>query len=192
MNQKPNCILNLRVLAGCALTVLASACGATTAHQVPIQKPGPGGLGLAQAPRSVTLKPYDMAYGRPGALASARAPRLGTRIDEYLLPEARTARHPARPAAPARRSEAVQYAALPAVKQSVSPAASSEPKQGESAEVQLAAAEPPKSSTGLERYSQRAQNSRDLLQFRGGDAIVITASTLVIILLIVLLLILLT
>jgi hypothetical protein len=193
VNQKPNCNLNLRVLAGCALAVFAAACGASTAQQVPIHKAGPAGLGLAQTSHSVTMTPYDMAYGRPGALASARAPRLATRVDDYLLlPEAKTARHPARPIAPARESAKVALAVLAPAKQSVSPAASSESAQGEAAEVQLAAAEPPKSSSGLERYSQRAQNSRDLLQFRGGDAIVITASTLVIVLLIVLLLILLT
>lgn len=141
---------------------------------------------MTKAP-PLTRTPYAMAYGRPGAArANAALPQVD--IQEYLLPVASNPRAPRpRRAVP---QQPAQVAVLTPVRtqeglESVDPTVSSESEQ-------LAAAVPPKAPADFERYSERAQSSRDLLQFRGGDAVVITASTLVVILLIVLLLILLT
>jgi hypothetical protein len=185
VKQKSNRTLNLgHVLSVCALTALASACGASNAGQVSIQKPGPAGLSL----RSGTLTPHDMAFGRPQALAKAHTARV-TNIDEYLLPDAK---RPALPAAPAPAKPQPAQLALAPAKPLELVAVRSEHESTETASMQLATAEPPKQNADMDRYSARDRQSSELQKYRGGDAIVITASTLVIVLLIVLLLILLT
>lgn len=147
---------------------------------------------MAQAPRPLTLTPAAMAYGRPTAIGQARAPRPHVNIDDYLLAEAGNPRAPKRvhPAAPAPKAQFKVELPAPAATEV---AMASEPTQSspDTQSVQLASAEPRKAPE-LDRYTSRAQSDRDLLQFKGGDAVVITASTLVIVLLIVLLLILLT
>lgn len=178
-------VLDLRLaLVACSTVVLASACGASNLQQTSLHRAGPAGM--TQAP-PLTRTPYAMAYGRAGA-ARANAARPNVNIDEYLLAEASNPRapRPRRAALP----PAQPVAATPVQAQAVLASATELPLSSES--EQLAAATPPAAPQGFERYSERAQNSRDLLKFAGGDAVVITASTLVVILLIVLLLILLT
>jgi hypothetical protein len=129
-----------------------------------------------------------MAYGRPTQYASARGlAQSHVDIDQYLLPSPRAPRHPV----PA-HSRPQQLAALPAPKAAEAPVANQE-SSGSDLETLMAAAEPPQSSApDLDRYAQRDQRSSELQKYRGGDAIVITATTLVIILLVVLVLVLLT
>jgi hypothetical protein len=130
-----------------------------------------------------------MAFGRAGATGKALAARPSVNIDDYLLAEARNPRAPALPRRPAAPVRPAPMAVVPVqsagVLESVDPSV-------EAGQTQLAAAEPPKAPADFDRYSSRAQNDSDLLKFQGGDAIVITASTLVIVLLVVLLLVLLT
>jgi hypothetical protein len=179
--------------AGAAVVAMGgAACGASTASQIPMHKPGPG---LAVAPRSVTVKPYDMAYGRPTGFASAARvssrPSAGLDIDQYLLPSPRAPRphHPALPA----RSRPEQVAALPAPKAPDAAVANQESSSATDLETLMTAAEPAQSNPAdLDRYAQRDRQSGELQKYRGGDALVITASTLVIILLVVLILVLLT
>jgi len=133
-----------------------------------------------------------MAFGRAGAVGKAQPARAAVNLDDYLLAEASNPRAPARP----HRSEVPRpalVAALPSKPVAAAPEAGvqSVDMTADLGEVQLASAEPPKAPE-LDRYSSRAQNDRDLLKFQGGDAVVITASTLVVILLIVLILVLLT
>jgi hypothetical protein len=188
-HSKRNLNLVLSVVGSAVVAMLTAACGASGASQLAIHKPGPAGLSVG--PRSVTMRPSDMAYGRPTALASARTPtRTGVNIDEYLLPSPRAPRsnHPALPV----KSRPEQVAALPAPKPAEAPVAN-QASSGRDLETLMAAAEVPKSDAAdLDRYAQRDRQSSELQKYRGGDAVVITASTLVIILLVVLLLVLLT
>jgi hypothetical protein len=147
---------------------------------------------MARAP--LTLTPYAMAYGRPGALGKARgAARPAVNLDDYLLAEAKNPRAPRPMQRPVAARPAPAMVALPPepMVAASDSALQSIDSSVDASEIQLAAAEPPK-APGLERYASRAQSDRDLLKFQGGDAIVITASTLVVILLIVLILVLLT
>jgi hypothetical protein len=195
VNQYSNRNLNLMLFAAGAAVVAmgGAACGASTASQIPMHKPGPG---LSVAPRSVTVKPYDMAYGRPTGFASAARvsrPSADVDIDQYLLPSPRAPRshHPALPV-PA-RSRPEQLAALPAPKAPDAPVANQQSSSANDLETLMSAAEPAQSNPAdLDRYAQRDRQSSELQKYRGGDALVITASTLVIILLVVLILVLLT
>jgi hypothetical protein len=192
VKQHSNCNLNLMLfVAGSAVVAMLAACGASSASQIPIHKPGPG---LSTATRSVTVKPYDMAYGRPTGFASARLPtRPSVNIDDYLLPSPRAPRssHPALPVPLKSRPE--QLAALPAPKAAEAPVAGQQYSSGDDLETLMTAAEAPQSNAAdLDRYAQRDRQSNELQKYRGGDAIVITATTLIIILLVVVLLILLT
>jgi len=142
----------------------------------------------------VTVKPYDMAYGRPTGYASAAAvsARPSVDIDQYLLPSPRAPRSH-RPALPApAKSRPEQLAALPAPKLPEAPVAN---QQSNAADLEslMTAAEPVQSNAAdLDRYAQRDRKSSELQKYRGGDAIVITATTLVVILLVVLIIVLLT
>jgi hypothetical protein len=192
VKQHSNRNLNLMLfVTGSAVAAMfVAGCGASSASQIPIHKPGPG---LSMAPRSVTVKPYDMAYGRPTGYASASpSSRPSVDIDQYLLPSPRAPRshHPALPVPLKSRPE--QVAALPAPKAPDAPVANQD-SSGSDLETLMAAAEPPQTNAGdLDRYAQRDRQSSELQKYRGGDAIVITATTLIIILLVVVLLILLT
>jgi hypothetical protein len=193
VKQHSNSNLNrvLVVVGSAVVAMLATACGASNASQIPIHTAGPAGLAVTS--RSVTVKPHDMAYGRPVAFASAGASsRASVDIDQYLLPQPRAPRsnHPALPRPVTSQRE--QFAALPAQKQAEAPLANQE-SSGRDLETLMASAEPPQQSAAdLDRYAQRDRQSSELQKYRGGDAVVITASTLIIILLVVLLLVLLT
>jgi hypothetical protein len=162
----------------CAL--LTSACGAASTVQAPeLHRAGPAGRGYY-----ATFTPRDLVYeGKQGAYVAHTRQRPD--IDAYLKPSAlaenravppRHARRlPERPAVVPRPSTASPRPA-PELVASVTPTANlSQPAPND-----------------LERYAARERSNSKQMQYRGGDVVVISVSTLLVILLIVLLVLLLT
>jgi hypothetical protein len=149
----------------------------------------PGGLDLRG-----TFTPRDLAYGGGPYTAARSEPRREIDLDPFLKPEAlaRTGK-PHAPAAPRRptpaRAPAPQPALPPAPKVAFATATTGPAVQVEP--VALAAVDPTPSSD-LQRYADREQRSRELQNYKGGDAIVISTTALLVIILVVLLIVLLT
>jgi hypothetical protein len=162
----------------CAL--LSSACGAASTVQAPEQhRAGPAGRGYYS-----TFTPRDLVYeGRQGTYLAHTRQRPD--IDAYLKPSA-LAEHRAatrrakprleRPAVVPRPEAASARPAPQLLATSVTPTANlSQPAPND-----------------LERYAARERTNSKQMQYRGGDVVVISVSTLLVILLIVLLVLLLT
>lgn len=180
-------------LEACILTVLVYGCGAQPARPAVDARSAPGGLDVRGG---ATLTPADLAYGG-GPWIDARGVSDARReatvdLDPFLKPEA-VASAQAKPSAPATPREPAR-APAPALPSTAPPAAlaASKPEQLAVAEEQPLARAPLAPNSDLERYGQRERQSRELQSYRGGDAVVISASTLVIVLLVVLLVVLLT
>lgn len=158
----------------CAL--LSGACGAASTVQAPEQhRAGPAGRGYY-----ATFTPRDLVYeGRQGPYLAHTRQRPN--IDAYLKPGALAANRaparkhvPERPAVP--RPSTASARPAPQLVASVTPTANlSKPAPND-----------------LERYAARERSNSKQMQYRGGDVVVISVSTLLVILLIVLLVLLLT
>jgi hypothetical protein len=130
------------------------------------------GLGAGQWEARLPTTPspiQELAYGRGG-----RAQRSDVALDDVLL-QPRAARHAAAKARPLSRALAAQQPAPQLAATAVEAPAPMLLAQNDS--------EP--------RYAERESEARNLQDFRGGDAIVISAGALVIVLLIVVLILLL-
>jgi hypothetical protein len=160
------------VLGALPLLLTLSACGAANSAGRPSGTPD-----LTKALPAPTPSPFGLAYGdrQPGMTG-----RHGSRADlEAYLKPARLAPH--RPSVA--RSSPV-----------LAPARGVPPGARASADSPLAAralASASSATPDSQRYAQRQSKSRNLERYRGGDVIVIGASTLVIVLLIVLIIVLL-
>jgi hypothetical protein len=174
-------------LIACTLAIVLAGCGA---HAV--QTP-PGAPGALDVRPSSTLTPSDLAYGGGRWLAGPAAPRRTPDLDGFLKPDAvaggkAPARTPPKQQAPARKP------ALPP-RMVFTPEEVAVAESAQSTGIVPAAftyTAPVADRSDLQQYAQREQRSRQLQGYQGGDAIVISASTLVIVLLVVLLLVLLT
>jgi hypothetical protein len=114
-------------------------------------------------------------------------------VDDALATPAAKAEAPApKPRPVMQRSVAKTTAAKPEPQPAAAPAAPATPVAVSTQPEQLALATPATTAGDESRYSQREQQAQKQRDFRGGDAIVISASALVIILLVVILILLLT
>jgi len=118
-----------------------------------------------------------------------------TAVDDALATSAAKVEAPAQKPRPVTQSHTVvakTTVAKPEPQPAAAPAAPTAPVAVTTQPEQLALATPATDARDESRYSQREQQSQKQRDFRGGDAIVITASTLVVILLVVILILLLT
>lgn len=115
-------------------------------------------------------------------------------VDDALATPAAKAEAPARKPRPVMQRSVVAKttAAKPEPQPAAAPAAPATPVAVSTQPEQLALATPATTAGDESRYSQREQQAQKQRDFRGGDAIVISASALVIILLVVILILLLT
>lgn len=145
--------------------------------------------------RPGTLLPSDLAFGVGSGTSSGGREQIGISDEElatYLQPPTRAkagrTRTPReRPPAPARPEPLPALPPLSAAVAHVPERAARTELQAQAAPVEPRAADP-----DAARYAQREQRASALSDYRGGDAIVISVTTLVIIALIVLLVILVT
>jgi hypothetical protein len=185
VNQRRVTLMNLsRPASLLAIVVAAVGCAAQTpaardAHlagewtfRLPETHSPYANLAIGQGGQPSTLGLVDEALAATESPKRAVAPAQSKKVPAVQLAKNSPAADP-QPTA----------AALPEPAPSVQPAA---PEQ-------LALAAPPVTSAGEEqRYAQRESQSQKQRDFRGGDAIVISASAIVLVLLIVLLVLLLT
>jgi len=159
------------------ITLAAVGCGAN------LPEPRDGrAAGEWQARLPSTPSPFgQLAYGRGGSSVRAAEDEAPLMASAQPLTKTRNApTHVAPKRAQAKAQQAAFALAMPELPAASEPAA-------EAAPVQLAQAD-----TGAEqRYAQRETQSEKLEQYRGGDAVVISAGALVVVLLIVILILLL-
>jgi hypothetical protein len=170
------------------LVVATNACGASN----PGQRSG-GAPALARALPAPTPSPFGLTYGQrhPGmsgelrGFSADRGPALQRAAAREAVALQSSSPRPARaekagPSLRAFRSVAPVQAPVPV-----------DTIDANAVAVQRATERQPSVVSDSERYAQRQNKSRNLERYRGGDVVVIGASTLVIVLLIVLLIILL-
>jgi hypothetical protein len=185
---RPDWVAVGSLLGVCVVSTLLFGCGA----HAPRRGLSDNRTSIFPARPDGTLTPSDMAFGGGPWIRSPSNTPYGlsdAELAAYLKPEARAlaARTPAPEPTPAPRAPA-RAPALPPPP----PVVATTPEPAPQSEQLAALSEPKPAERDITRYAERQQRSRDLLGYRGGDAVVITTSTLIIILLVVLLIVLLT
>jgi hypothetical protein len=171
----------------CGLILLATlgACSETTHNAPTVHRPGPASTGYYG-----TRTPGDLAFGGPTGLRAPTQPIDSIELDRYLKqPAARAPQASKLARANVHKPGAARLALLPA--RDVAPVAT---PQAPSAVPAPAAPSAPMAAapTGdAQRYAAREVQSSKQAQYRGGDVVVISVSTILIVLLIVLLILLL-
>lgn len=173
--------MNIRIATLGLIVAAASGCAGNISESRHGIAAGQWNVRLPTAQSSVA----GLAYGRGGNSQRAAS------ADENAQPLLAAAPVQKRAQPVVRHTKAAVQTAVsepvpPQVEENLAPAA---PEQSASAPVMLAQAD---QTTVDQRYSQRQANSRQLENYKGGDAIVITAGAVLVIALIVILILLLT
>lgn len=183
--------ISVRLVAGASVLALAtlSACGTQTTSPGPVD----ARTSIYPARPSGTLIPSDFALGGGPSIR----PRSGERdamseeeLATYMKPEGRA--KPARERAPAQPpSPPVPPEPLPALPR-LPPVAGTLQPATRTELPSAAPVAPEPAAPDMQRYAEREQRASGLSDFRGGEVVVISITTLVIVLVIVLIVLLVT
>ena len=179
-----------RALCGLILLATLGACSGTTYNAPTVHRPGPASTGYYG-----TRTPGDLAFGGPTGLTAPTQPIDSVELDRYLKePVARAPQPSAHARTSVRKPDAARLAFLPEAKlpaRDVAPVTAAQPQPAVPAAATPSAPMAAAPSSDAQRYAAREAQSSKQAQYRGGDVVVISVSTILIVLLIVLLILLL-